>query len=557
MHPRGVGKAVIVAMLCLVLFPLAASAQSAFTGLVRDESGGVLPGVTVEAASPVLIEKVRTGMTDETGRYRIVDLRPGTYTLTFSLAGFSTVVRDKVELTSNFTATVNVDLKVGSLQESVTVSGAAPVVDVQQASRTQVLSRELVDMLPTSRNIMSVGSVVPGLRASTPDVGGTRAMEQPGLRGHGASNAHNAQLSDGLSIQSIESGGASWQYVDDAMIAETSVMTSAIPADTSWGGMRLNIIPKDGGNIVSGSVFLGGTNGTWQSDNIDDELRAKNIKSANGVAHVQNFNGAVGGPVKRDVLWFLMTVRHASTDETVANTPKEVLLPNGELVRGVLDQFIRDAVLRLTWQVTPRNKFTGWMQRSWKRKGHDFSFGADPRMAASRDTANGKQAFGQLRWATTWSSKFLFEGGFSTSSMSHGSGSVPGSFKTPPFSPEWYQHHQKTDTALNATGLLRDVRLHDRLHELGRGQSAPAGELAAGGRGVGVVRDRDPQRQGRVPGFVRAVRRLPAAQRRPDGQLRERPAADGDRPQHADGGNLHPQLATSGSTRRTAGRSSG
>ena len=98
--------------------------------------------------------------------------------------------------------------------------------------------------------------------------------------------------------------------------------------------MRLNIIPKDGGNIVSGSVFLGGTNGTWQSNNIDDELRARNIRSANGVAHVQNFNGTVGGPVKRDKLWFLMTVRHASTDETVANTPKEVLLPNGRARPG-------------------------------------------------------------------------------------------------------------------------------------------------------------------------------------------------------------------------------
>jgi hypothetical protein len=451
MHRSVIGKSVLVAVACLILFPLAASAQSAFTGLVRDESGGVLPGVTVEAASPVLIEKVRTGVTDDQGRYRIVDLRPGTYTLTFTLAGFGTLVRDGVTLASNFTATVNADLKVGSLSESVTVSGAAPVVDVQQASRTQVLTRDLVDMLPTSRNIMSVGSVVPGLRAATPDVGGTRAMEQPSMRGHGVNNTHNSQLSDGLMIQSIESGGASWQYVDDAMIAETSVMTSAIPADTSLGGMRLNLIPKDGGNTVSGSVFLGGTNGTWQSKNIDDKLRARNVRAANGVAHVQNFNGSLGGPVKRDKLWFLMTTRHASTDETVANVPKEVLLPNGDLVRGILDQFIRDTVLRLTWQVSPRNKFAVWMQRSWKRKGHDFSFGADPRFAAQRDTANGKQAFGQLRWATTWSSKFLFEGGFSTSSMSHGYGSQPGSFKTP-FSPEWYAHAQKTDTALNAIG---------------------------------------------------------------------------------------------------------
>jgi hypothetical protein len=280
-----VGRAILVAVACLILFPLAAAAQSSFTGLVRDESGGVLPGVTVEAASPALIEKVRSAVTDETGRYRIVDLRPGTYKLTFTLAGFGTLVRDGLTLASNFNATVNADLSVGALQESVTVSGAAPVVDVQQASRTQVLTRDLVDALPTSRNIMSVGSLVPGLRAGTPDVGGTRAMEQPSMRGHGANNTHNSQLSDGLMIQSIESGGASWQYVDDAMIAETSVMTSAIPADTSAGGMRLNLIPKDGGNVVSGAVFLGGTNGTWQSKNIDAALLARGVRSANGVAH--------------------------------------------------------------------------------------------------------------------------------------------------------------------------------------------------------------------------------------------------------------------------------
>ena len=124
--------------------PRVVSAQSQFTGLVTDESGGALPGVTVEVASPVLIEKVRTAVTDGTGRYTIVDLRPGTYKLTFTLAGFATAIRDAVELPTKFVATINVEMKVGSLEESITVSGETPVVDTQQAARTVVLGRDLM-----------------------------------------------------------------------------------------------------------------------------------------------------------------------------------------------------------------------------------------------------------------------------------------------------------------------------------------------------------------------------------------------------------------------------
>ena len=326
MRSHTFGTSILVALVCLVLFPLAASAQSSLAGLVRDESGGVLPGVTVEAASPVLIEKVRTGVTDEQGRYRIVDLRPGPYRITFTLTGFSTVVREGVDVPTNVTVTINADLKVGTLQETITVSGAAPVVDVQQVSRTQVMTRDIIDALPNSRNIMSVGQMVLGVRSATPDIGGSRTMEQPSMRTHGVNNRETMQLVDGMQVQSAE-GGMPLSYWDDALQSEVSVTTSGIPADTSGGGMRLNAIPKDGGNVVSGNVFLGGTNGPWQSLNVDDKLRARGIKTANGIAHIQNFNAAIGGPVKKDKLWFFMSVRHQSSDETAANVPKEILLP--------------------------------------------------------------------------------------------------------------------------------------------------------------------------------------------------------------------------------------
>src|SRR5205085_10579500 len=138
-------RGVLVATLSLLLVPAAAHAQSAIGGVVKDLSAGVMPGVTVEASSPALIEKVRSVVTDDRGVYLIVDLRPGTYTVTFTLAGFQTLRREGLELPSNFTATVNAEMKVGALEESVTVSGSSPVVDVQTTANSQVLNREVRD----------------------------------------------------------------------------------------------------------------------------------------------------------------------------------------------------------------------------------------------------------------------------------------------------------------------------------------------------------------------------------------------------------------------------
>ena len=154
---------VLVALAALCLAPAAAHAQSIFTGVVKDTSGAVLPGVTVEASSPVLIEKTRSVVSDQNGAYRIVDLRPGTYAVTFTLPGFATVKRDAIELQSNFTATINAELSVGALQESVTVSGASPVVDVQSNVKQQVLSREVLDAVPTAKTIQGLGQLVLGV----------------------------------------------------------------------------------------------------------------------------------------------------------------------------------------------------------------------------------------------------------------------------------------------------------------------------------------------------------------------------------------------------------
>ena len=176
---RRVAKALFV-IAGVVLLPAVASAQASVTGVVQDTSGAVLPGVTVEAASPVLIEKVRSSITDANGRYQIVDLRPGTYTVTFALTGFATVVREGVELIGSSVVTIGVEMRVGGVQETITVTGESPIVDVQSTTRQASMTQEIVSAIPSSRTPFTVGVLIPGVRKGAftgQDVGGSVVQE--------------------------------------------------------------------------------------------------------------------------------------------------------------------------------------------------------------------------------------------------------------------------------------------------------------------------------------------------------------------------------------------
>src|ERR1700704_2670333 len=143
--------------------PATAYAQASIAGIVKDTSGAVLPGVTVEAASPALIEKVRSVVSDGTGQYQIVNLVPGSYTVTFTLPGFNTVKREGIALSGSFTAKVDADLRVGALEETITVTGETPIVDVQNTKRQRVIDREVIDNIPTSRTAYDLASLIPGV----------------------------------------------------------------------------------------------------------------------------------------------------------------------------------------------------------------------------------------------------------------------------------------------------------------------------------------------------------------------------------------------------------
>ena len=252
--------AVSLALACVASTPLAAWAQSAIAGTVRDTSGAVMPGVTIEVASPALIEKVRTAVTDADGRYQVVDLRPGVYAVTFTLPGFNTVVRDGLELPANFTAQINADMRVGSLEESITVSGGTPVVDVQSAVQQVVLSRPVLDAVPTGRSVPTLGALMPGARLALPDVGGTSGMQNRDLTIHGSDGRDTTFQVDGMTLNGLEGDGSVQSYFNEMMFEEVSYQSSGISAEVSAGGVRANMIPKDGGNQFHGAMFLSGAN---------------------------------------------------------------------------------------------------------------------------------------------------------------------------------------------------------------------------------------------------------------------------------------------------------
>ena len=248
--------AVLIAVSWIVFAPAAAWAQTSIAGVVRDTSGAVLPGVTVEASSPALIEKVRSVVTDSQGAYRIVDLRPGPYVVTFTLPGFQTFKRSGIELRAEFTATVDGELAIGSLEETITVSGEAPLVDTRSARAQTQYDADTLEALPGTGRLSTLISILPGAvlnnegdRAS----GNLSDRSQTRFAIHGAPNAQ--PVVDGMNTEmaAANTGVFVWNAVN---FQEVVAETSGIGADRDTGGVQLNMIPKDGGNVLSGTANI-------------------------------------------------------------------------------------------------------------------------------------------------------------------------------------------------------------------------------------------------------------------------------------------------------------
>ncbi|MGE3957145.1 MAG: carboxypeptidase regulatory-like domain-containing protein [Vicinamibacterales bacterium] len=452
MRIGSIKKALFMALAAISLLPMAAHAQSVFTGVVKDTSGAVLPGVTVEAASDALIEKTRSVITDADGGYRLVDLRPGTYSLTFSLEGFSTVRREGIALSSDFTMTINTEMKVGALEETLTVTGAAPTVDVQSTTKSQVLNREALDAIPTGRTIQGMGQLITGISLNAPDVGGSKAMQQTYMSGHGMGASQTTVQVDGLLVNGLDVDGAVQNYFNSSMSQEMVYTTSGAGADAAGGGVRLNMIPRDGGNLLSGSLFTGFQNESFQADNITDALRARNVRTADGIGKLFNIEGAIGGPIKKDKVWYFASARNFILDTLPANTfygqagtGSNFVAPTPTSEKAVDPQSIRSVQARIVWQMSQKNKLAVYNDRLLKNRGSAMTAGFDPRTAGIVWNSP-IYTTGSIKFTSTLSNTLFFETGFSTNFERYNTMYQEGLFKERG-TPEWYTVINRTDTA--------------------------------------------------------------------------------------------------------------
>lgn len=401
-----------IAMAFVVLAPAMALAQTAISGVVRDTSGAVLPGVTVEASSPVLIEKTRTVVTDGQGVYRIVDLRPGTYTVTFTLTGFSTVRREGLQLPDAFTATVNAELRVGALEETITVSGQSPLVDTRNVAQAEVLTNEVLEAVQAGRFVQNYVTYLPGVTGATLGFVGTDTRK---FYIHGGREQDSIIAIDGFSENFVPgfSGNSSF-YVNQAVIQETSVQTAGQPAEQQFGGIWINLIPKEGGNRFSGYF-----NGTYLNEgmvgtNLDDKLRAKGITEGDPTKIIVGAEPAGGGPIVRNKLWFYAGGRYYIVDRWrpfhYDTDPLDwVYTPDLSRPRQTTRLEEDDYNLRLTWQVTPRNKLLLYFDQ----QPHFFHRGrrAEPAPEAIADNTYWPNSVSNVTWKSPVTSRFLLEAG--------------------------------------------------------------------------------------------------------------------------------------------------
>jgi len=432
----------ITAVLLVPAALYAQQAQATIAGVVKDASGAVLPGVSVEAASPVLTEKVRSVITDGTGQYRIVALPPGTYTLTVSLQGFNTVKREGIELSGALTATVDVDLRVGSLQETVTVTGESPIVDTQSARRQQVIDGDVLQAIPTSRSYNNVLQLVPGVVAGDGQVQLRPAMLL--FTAHGG-NAEDGRLTvDGINTGASRGGAGVSGYIPDMQnTAEVTFTISGNLGEAETGGPQMAVIPKSGGNSLTGSFFVSGLNDKMQGTNFDaDQLRVLAAPAKSLL--LRDYQGSVGGPIKKDKMWFFFNHRGVDfadaqpgifANKFAGDASKWSYSPDFSH-QGRIDQKRRIFALRLTTQISPRNKLSlfwdeqpqcsgaawtgndgcmsnkdGWIYGGSQVNGF---FGAGPNSPETGDYASTHQKVQQAKYTAPVTNRLLLEAGFGT-----------------------------------------------------------------------------------------------------------------------------------------------
>ncbi len=442
----------LLALACVIITAVTAAAQgsgaASITGAVRDESGGTLPGVTVEVSSPVLIEKVRSVVTDTDGAYRITELRPGAYTVTYTLPGFSVLRREGIELSPSFTATLNIELKVGSLEESITVSGATPLIDTTTLTQQKTISRELLTAIPTSQSALGIASLMPAVvqPPNAQDVGGSMGERSVRISIHGSKTSDARLRQEGMLYNALTpgtdygtaglEGTGRGYYVNPLAAAEIVIDVGTMgSAEYGVGGAQSNAIYKDGGNRFSGALFGAWTGHQLQSDNLSAELKSQGLGEVNTIRKIYDMNAAIGGPLLRERVWFFghargwgatgrpaSLYRDANIDRRTIGAPASLWMYAPDLGAPVDQREIdKGGGLRLTGQLTPKDRVTFSYDR--QRNFQDSLTGA-LNLGTTKLEGNGPYCQQHSVYQSTWmrphSQRLLFEAGMTVSRFNFG-----------------------------------------------------------------------------------------------------------------------------------------
>ncbi len=401
----------------LLFLPATATAQAdraSISGVVQDSSGAVLPGVTVEAASPVLIEQSRSVVTDGSGRYAIIDLRPGTYSVTFSLPGFKTFKREGIILEGAFNAAVNASLAVGALEETITVSGQSPVVDTQNTHTQVVINQNVLQALPVMRSIQDQANLVPGVVSRSTSAGQILSdFYINSMQARGATDQHivydgvRNDMLLGAGTQAIAGG------VNELAQAEMVYDVSGQTAEFATAGVRMDAIPKDGGNRFAGTWRFFGSNNSLQANNLTQELRDQNITAVNQLDFNWDNNVAFGGPIKKDKLWFFTAFELSQFNILVAN----VFFSDGRQA-DTGGHIKPNGSARLTWQASTKDKvsFTYYNSTSLTDR---YDFAATTTPEAGLRVNSPLNFSGVLKWARPATNRLLLEAGEGVSASTY------------------------------------------------------------------------------------------------------------------------------------------
>jgi hypothetical protein len=422
-------------LFALFLLPAVTWAQAtAIAGTVRDTSGAVLPGVTVEASSPALIEKARSAVTDGQGIFRIIDLRPGVYAISFSLPGFATVRREGIELNANFTATINAEMQVGTIETAVTVTGASPVVDVVNVLKQEVVTKDVLETLPVSKSLASFTALVPGL-AGARDIGGVTGDRPVGLTMHGSRGNDQHVYYNGMRTNNMNAGGStgggtsSSIYYNPAMIQEITMEVGAQSVTSETSGVSINVVPREGGNRFSATLLVNGTTESLQSNNLNDELIAQGITTPQKNKEIWDVNPGGGGPIKRDKLWFYTAYRNWGSSFYVPgaffNSAPLEWQPAPDPSRPAYDENnATSGNLRFTWQVSQKNKLSFGYENQDRCICFSGVSGTTLPEASQRILDHSK--YWQVKWTNPVTSRLLLQAGVQGNFMNWRGAPQPG-----------------------------------------------------------------------------------------------------------------------------------